>query len=248
MSEELKPTDDQCDRLVSLTMEKLAAKGCDQYGDMTCTDLNPNIMEHHALRRSIVRVAYGAGEAEAIAAWSRRAQPEPAAPAIPAGWVPLTLEWEPGYPEDVAFGPQRMMDRLKKWLDKYFANVVAERNAAPSVAPEPPTREALAEIVRSHLTSTYHCTRVWEAWHVGTMTEDDFEPASESDMAEDIADAILAAHPPRAPLTDAEIAECAAGCLTPKALLAISTHLLRNFTRAIEAAHGISAAAIGATT
>lgn len=73
----------------------------------------------------------------------------------------------------------------------------AMADAAPSVAPEPPTRETLAEIVRSHLTSTYHCVRVWEAWHVGTMTEDDFEPASESDMAEDIADAILAAHPPR---------------------------------------------------
>jgi hypothetical protein len=67
-------------------------------------------------------------------------QPEPAvsAPARPAqqgearlpeGWVPLRLEWEPGYPEDVAFGPQMMMDRLKKWLDKHFARVVAERNA-----------------------------------------------------------------------------------------------------------------------
>jgi hypothetical protein len=48
---------------------------------------------------------------------------------MPAGWVPLTLEWEPGYPEDVAFGPKRMMDRLKKWLDKHFARVVADRNA-----------------------------------------------------------------------------------------------------------------------
>lgn len=85
-----------------------------------------------------------------------------------------------------------------------------EQPAAPSVAPEPPTREALAEIVRSHLTSTYHCTRVWEAWSVGTMTEDDFEPASESGMAEDIADAILAANPPRAPLTAEFERECAA--------------------------------------
>lgn len=40
--------------------------------------------------------------------------------AIPAGWVPLTVTWDEGYPEQVAFGPQRMMDRLKKWLDKFY--------------------------------------------------------------------------------------------------------------------------------
>lgn len=45
-------------------------------------------------------------------------QPKPQP--LPDGWVPLTIEHEPGYPEDVAFGPQRMMDRLKKWLDRYF--------------------------------------------------------------------------------------------------------------------------------
>ena len=39
---------------------------------------------------------------------------------MPDGWIPLTIEHEPGYPEDVAFGPKRMMDRLKKWLDRYF--------------------------------------------------------------------------------------------------------------------------------
>lgn len=46
--------------------------------------------------------------------------PQPAKQPVPEGWVPLTIEHEPGYPEDVAFGPQRMMDRLKKWLDRYF--------------------------------------------------------------------------------------------------------------------------------
>jgi hypothetical protein len=56
------------------------------------------------------------------------APPAPQEPSLPEGWVPLTMEWEPGYPEDVAFGPQRMMDRLKKWLDKHFARVIAERH------------------------------------------------------------------------------------------------------------------------
>ena len=47
---------------------------------------------------------------------------------MPEGWIPLTIEHEPGYPEDVAFGPKRMMDRLKKWLDRYFE---MRLNAAP---------------------------------------------------------------------------------------------------------------------
>lgn len=48
--------------------------------------------------------------------------------AMPAGWVPCTITYEEGEdPEEVAFGPQRMMDRLKKWLDAYFAKVYAER-------------------------------------------------------------------------------------------------------------------------
>lgn len=48
-------------------------------------------------------------------------------------------------------------------------------------------RERVAEIVRSHLTAVYHCTRVWSAWNVGTMGQDDFEPADESSLSEDIA-------------------------------------------------------------
>lgn len=50
------------------------------------------------------------------------------------GWIPLRIEYEPGYPEDVAFGTQRQMDRLKKWLDKHLANLAAQ--AAP-VSPPP---------------------------------------------------------------------------------------------------------------
>lgn len=64
-------------------------------------------------------------------------------------------------------------------------------------APAQPLRELseeqIAAIVREHLTAVYHCTRVWEAWGVGTMGEDDFEPADESDMPEEIARAVLAA-------------------------------------------------------
>lgn len=48
---------------------------------------------------------------------------------LPEGWVPLTIEHEPGYPEEVAFGPKRMMDRLKLWLDRYFAMRLASASA-----------------------------------------------------------------------------------------------------------------------
>lgn len=45
--------------------------------------------------------------------------------------IPLHIEWEPGYPEDVAFGTQRQMDRLKKWLDKYFTLIQAQPEQEP---------------------------------------------------------------------------------------------------------------------
>lgn len=34
------------------------------------------------------------------------------------------------------------------------------------------------------LADVYACTRVWEAWSYGTMTEADFEPAAETDIRE----------------------------------------------------------------
>lgn len=60
------------------------------------------------------------------------AQPARAAAAVPEGWTACRIEHEPGYPEDVAFGPQIMMDRLKKWLDRHFAALAA----APAQADE----------------------------------------------------------------------------------------------------------------
>lgn len=171
------------------------------------------------------------------------AQPEPAAPSVapePVAWI------GPDY--FTAFSKQGFQVSQFK-IAPGLVPLFTHPPRAPSVAPEPPTREALAEIVRLHLTSTYHCTRVWEAWHVGTMTEDDFEPASESDMAEEIADAILAAHPPRAPLTAAEI-DKAISTSRDALLDHIFEHgttaegiasRFREVARAIEAAHGISA-------
>ena len=67
MMNELPLTDNQCDRLVLKVMEKLAAGASDQYGTVRAADLNPNITEHHSLRRSIVQAAYILGSLTANA-------------------------------------------------------------------------------------------------------------------------------------------------------------------------------------
>ncbi len=54
-----------------------------------------------------------------------------------------------------------------------------------------PTVEQLADIVREHLTAAYVCNRVWEDWSYNTMGPDDFIEASETEMADEIAVAIL---------------------------------------------------------
>lgn len=47
---------------------------------------------------------------------------------------PVTLAWEPDYPEEVAYGTPEQSTRLKKWLDAYFAIVVERRNAEKAKA------------------------------------------------------------------------------------------------------------------
>lgn len=68
---------------------------------------------------------------------ARHQQPAPAGAALPEGWVPLVITHEGLYPEEIAYGPQRMMDRLGKWLRKYFDTVVANK-----AQPAPATQQA----------------------------------------------------------------------------------------------------------
>ena len=66
--------------------------------------------------------------------------------ALPEGWTACTIEFCNDGPEEVAYGPKRMMARLAKWLGKYFAQVIAEarttaRATADSVtAPAGPSK------------------------------------------------------------------------------------------------------------
>ena len=55
-------------------------------------------------------------------------------------------------------------------------------------------REQIREAIASNLTSVYLCGRVWSAWSYGTMSEDDFIPAVNSETFLDyMADAIFKA-------------------------------------------------------
>ena len=71
---------------------------------------------------------------------------------------------------------------------------------------EPVTAERIADTVRDYLGDIFACTRVWEAWQVGTMTQNDFTPADETELADDIATAVaeIYTHPASADVPDAE--------------------------------------------
>ena len=64
-------------------------------------------------------------------------QPAPAGAVLPAGWVPLTITLEGQFSEEVAYGPQIMMDRLGKWLGKYFAQAADSVTAVSDLPPLP---------------------------------------------------------------------------------------------------------------
>lgn len=72
--------------------------------------------------------------------------------------------------------------------------VAAALSPKSSMGTEPSDeqREKLIDLIAEHLSGTYHCTRVWSAWGVGTMSEDDFEDVGESDTPTELADAVLA--------------------------------------------------------
>lgn len=71
-------------------------------------------------------------------------------------------------------------------------NAIAARASPSRAAVQSLDREALVELIAQHLSGTYHCGRVWAAWSVGTMSEDDFSDVGESDTPGEIADAIMA--------------------------------------------------------
>lgn len=66
--------------------------------------------------------------------------------------------------------------------------------AHPPATPgrKPLTDEVLTDLIAQRLSGTYHCLRVWDAWRIGTMGEDDFADVGESDTPGELAREILA--------------------------------------------------------
>jgi hypothetical protein len=69
------------------------------------------------------------------------------------------------------------------------------RGASPDAASDVEAKEAriekIAEIIAEELGECFTCGRVWSAWQVGTMSEDDFTPIAETDIPREIAEAIV---------------------------------------------------------
>ena len=51
--------------------------------------------------------------------------------------------------------------------------------------------EKFRDAITSCLTSVYVCTRVWSAWSYGTMSQDDFIEASETEFLDDLVGAVM---------------------------------------------------------
>lgn len=87
--------------------------------------------------------------------------------------------------------PKSLSDRLAAAV---AGQILESHTAAPvAVAVPDSLRAILIDVIAQGLSGTWHCNRVWEAWNVGTMSQEDFSPADESDTPTELADAVLAA-------------------------------------------------------
>lgn len=73
------------------------------------------------------------------------------------------------------------------------ADALAEHRSQQEEAQEPAGLDVdkLTDLIAEHLSCTWHCGRVWEAWSYGTMSREDFSPVDASDTPREIAEAIV---------------------------------------------------------
>jgi len=94
----------------------------------------------------------------------------------------------------------RIRRALQRWRGHY----------TPPAAPDTTREQVKAAIADALGGSAYDCLRVWSAWGIGTMGQDDFSPiAEDDDRVGEIADAAIAAlaTPPAVGATTAPIVE-----------------------------------------
>lgn len=89
---------------------------------------------------------------------------------------------------------------ITKMPDEEKAALLALDDAPPAAGVPEDLREAVADAVAEALGEALDCTRVWSAWGVGTMSEDDFrQVADDPERVAEIADAAIAAMVSAAP-------------------------------------------------
>ena len=74
-----------------------------------------------------------------------------------------------------------------------YINNIEWLDESDQPAPSIPSREQMIDKIQECISSDiYYCTRVWTAWNIGTMTEDDFKNVNNDTLlAEEIADNLL---------------------------------------------------------
>jgi hypothetical protein len=83
-------------------------------------------------------------------------------------------------------------DRLEREA-KFCSGQSADELALLGAARADQLREAVRDAVIAGLSGTYYCGRVWSAWNIGTMSQQDFTPAAEvSEVVDEITGAVLA--------------------------------------------------------
>ena len=96
---------------------------------------------------------------------------------------------------------QSLLEKSRHHSKIIEAYTVIKQDLAVPVQEPVALRDALVD----SLGCVYVCDRVWSAWSVGTMTQDDFFPAAESDdVLNALVEAVAKATPPApVPLTQA---------------------------------------------
>lgn len=84
-----------------------------------------------------------------------------------------------------------------EWEGKYafVSELLADLKARDAMSPatSEQLRDAIFEALGSELFGVYDCTRVWEAWSVGTMSQNDFLPVD--NRLDEIVDTVMAVIP-----------------------------------------------------
>lgn len=112
--------------------------------------------------------------------------------ATPTTAAPAPAPAAQAEPQESPFTNQRWSkeaEMMESWV------AVAQATATPQAPAEPTSdemRQNVRDAVADALAGLYYCGRVWSAWSVGTMSEDDFSPAEEDDdIIENVVDAAI---------------------------------------------------------